>query len=221
MLPEGITYDQSTFIEPLACVVRAQRLAGLKEGHVILVLGCGISGLLHVKLANAKNCTIIATDINQKRLGLAAQIGAAITINAADDVPERLVAENGKKADVVMLCTSAVTAVEQSWHCVDKGGAVVFFAVPGPDKHVIAPMNEFWTQEIRILTSYYCGPPDISDAIKLIASGTIAVDDLITHRLPLNDITKAFQLVMDGKEAIKVVINPSHDRKHIPPTGGF
>ena len=221
LLPERITYDESTFIEPLACVVRAQKLAGLKEGQVVLVLGCGISGLLHVKLARAKNCTVIATDINQKRLGFSEKTGAAITLNAGDDVPKRLVAENGRKADVVMLCTSAVPAVEQAWHCVDKGGAVVFFAVPGPEKQVIAPMNQFWTQEIRILTSYYCGPPDISEALTLIESGTVAVDDLITHRLPLNDITKAFQLVMDGDEAVKVIIKPNHDRKHIPPTGGF
>jgi len=209
LLPQHLTYDQSTFIEPLACVVRAQKLAGLKEGQVVLVLGCGISGLLHVKLASARNCTVIATDINQKRLGFAENIGAAITIDAADDVAKRLIAENGRKADVVMLCTAAVTAVEQSWQCVDKGGAVVFFAVPGPEKQVIVPMNQFWTQEVRILTSYYCGPPEIVEALRLIESGTVSVDDMITHTLPLIDITKAFQLVMEGKEAIKVIIKPN------------
>ena len=70
-------------------------------------------------------------------------------------------------------------------------------------------MNQFWTQEVRILTSYYCGPPDITEALELIESGTVAVDDLITHRLSLNDIAEAFQLVMDGKEAIKVIIKPN------------
>jgi L-iditol 2-dehydrogenase len=209
LLPENITYDQSTFIEPLACVVRAQRLAGLKECQVIVVLGCGISGLLHVKLARARGCTVIATDINQKRLSFAKQIGAAITIDAADDVPQRVIAENGRKAAVVMLCTSAVAAIEQAWQCMDKGGAIVFFAVPEPEKQVVAPVNQFWTQEVRILTSYYCGPPDITEALELIESGTVQVDDLVTHRFPLNDITEAFQLVMDGKEAIKVLIKPN------------
>ena len=70
-------------------------------------------------------------------------------------------------------------------------------------------MNQFWTQEVRILTSYYCGPPDITEALKLIESGTVKVDDLITHRLPLQDIAEGFRLVMEGKEAIKVIINPS------------
>jgi L-iditol 2-dehydrogenase len=208
-LPDNVTYDQSTFIEPLACVVRAQRLAGAKNDQTVMVIGCGMSGLLHIKLAKTKKCRIIATDINKKRLEFAKQIGADFTINAKEDVPERLIAENKKKADVVILCSSAVSAVEQAWKCVDKGGVIVFFAVPGPDKVVTIPINDFWTKEIRIITSYYCGPPDIIDAIKLVESGEIKVDDMITHKLPLKDTAKGFQLVMDGNESLKVIIKPN------------
>ena len=64
-------------------------------------------------------------------------------------------------------------------------------------------------KEITILTSYYCGPPDIAYAMKLIESGKIAVDDLITHRLTLADIAAGFQLVTDGRESIKVIIKPN------------
>lgn len=63
-------------------------------------------------------------------------------------------------------------------------------------------------KEITILTSYYCGPPDIMEAMKLIEWHNVTVDDLITHRLPLNEIEKGFQLVTDGRESIKVIINP-------------
>jgi L-iditol 2-dehydrogenase len=190
-------------------VVRAQRLAGVKEDQTVMIIGCGMSGLLHIKLAKAKKCHIIATDINEKRLETAKKFGANFTINAQEDVPERLIAENTKKADVVMLCASAVSAVEQAWNCVDKGGVVVFFAVPGPDKAVTIPINHFWTKEIRIITSYYCGPPDIVDALKLLESGQIKVDDLITHKLPLKDTSKGFQLVMDGHNSLKVIIKPN------------
>lgn len=209
LLPNNVTCDQSTFIEPLACVVRAQRLAGVKNDQTVMVIGCGMSGLLHIKLAKAKKCRIIATDINEKRLEFAKKIGADFTINAKEDVPERLIAENRKKADVVILCSSAISAVEQAWKCVDKGGVMVFFAVPGPDKVVTIPINYFWTKEIRIITSYYCGPPDIVDAIKLIESGEIEVDDMITHILPLKDTAEGFQLVMDGNESLKVIIKPN------------
>jgi L-iditol 2-dehydrogenase len=209
LLPDKVTCDQSTFIEPLSCVIRAQRLAGVKNDQTVMVIGCGMSGLLHIKLAKAKKCRIIATDINEKRLEFAKRIGADFTINAREDVPERLIAENRKKADVVILCASAVSAVEQAWKCVDKGGVVVFFTVPGPDKVVTIPINYFWTKEIRIITSYYCGPPDIVDAIKRIESGEIQVDDMITHKLPLKDTAEGFQLVMDGNESLKVIIKPN------------
>ena len=209
LLPDNITYDQSTFIEPLACVIRAQRLARVKKGQSVLVVGCGMSGLLNVKLARTKGCKIIAADINKTKLDLALQMGTDITINAADNISERLVAENGKKADVVFLCTSADSAVEQAWKCVDKGGVIVLFAVPGPDKKVVVPVNDFWMKEITILTSYYCGPPDIMEALKLIEWRNIVVDDLITHRLPLTDIVKGFQLVTAGRKSIKVIIKPN------------
>jgi L-iditol 2-dehydrogenase len=210
LLPERITYDQSTFIEPLACVVRAQRLAGIQRGDSVLVIGCGMSGLLHVKLAKAKGCKVIAVDINIKKLEIAASIGADVVIDSGDDVVAQVIAENGKKTDVVLLCAAADEALEQAWKCADKGGRIVLFAVPGPDKNIVVPVNDFWMKEITILTSYYCGPPDIVEAMKLIESGNITVDDLITHRLPLADIAFGFQLVSDGRESIKVIIKP-HD----------
>ena len=209
-LPDSITYDQSTFIEPLACVVRAQRLAGVQAGQTVLILGSGMSGLLHVKLAVNNNCRVIATDINTMRLEQAKSLGAQLVFNAADDnFKERLLEENQGPADVVILCASALSAIDQAWRCLDKGGAIVFFAVPGPDKTVTMPINDLWTREIRILTSYYCGPPDIIEAIKLMESGAIKVDGLITHRLPLENIQDGFQLVMDGRESIKVIIQPN------------
>jgi len=208
LLADSVTYDQSTFIEPLACVIRAQSLANIQKGQTLLVMGCGMSGLLHIKIAKMKGCSVIATDINKNRLELAKKFGADTTIDAAQDVPVLLAESLRKKADVVMICTSSLTAIHQAWQCVDRGGAVVFFAVPSPDKQVTVPINEFWTKEIRILTSYYCGPPDIKESIHLIGSGAIDVENMITHRLPLSEIVKGFQLVMEGKESIKVIIKP-------------
>ena len=208
-LPDHVSYDQSTFIEPLACAVRAQRLGGVAEGTSVMVLGCGMSGLLHVKLARARNAQVTASDINPRRLAFAQKAGAATTINAAEDVPERLVAETGRLADVVVLCTSAMPAVEDAWKCVDPGGTVVVFAVPGPEKPVVVPLNDFWRKEITILTSYYCGPPDWEESLQLIASGTIAVDDMVTHILPLSETEEGFRLVQEGTESLKVVIRPN------------
>ncbi len=208
LLPENITSERSTFIEPLACAVRAQRLAGVEEDKTVMVIGCGMSGLMHIKLAVAQGLKVFAVDINPAKLEMAVRIGVHSAINGNDEVHARLVAENTREADIVILASSAPQAVGQAWQCVDKGGSVVLFAVPGPDEKVVVPVNDFWTKEITILTSYYCGPPDIIEAMDLIDSGKIVVDDLITHRLPLDEIARGFELVSEGRESIKVIIKP-------------
>jgi L-iditol 2-dehydrogenase len=208
LLPDNVSYDQATFIEPLACVVRAQRLASLEAGQTVLVLGSGMSGLLHIKLAKYKKCKVVATDINKRRLELAKSFGAVHVADAASNVLQELISANGRKADAVIVTTSAMSAFKQAWETVDMGGVVVLFAVPGPDKDVIIPINDFWRKEIRILTSYYCGPPDIEDALDLISKGDIKVVDLITHRLPLKDTAKGFKMLLDGSESLKIIIKP-------------
>jgi L-iditol 2-dehydrogenase len=208
LLPQSISFDQSTFIEPLACVLRSQTIAGLRPGQVAAVLGCGMSGLLQVQAAKRLGCRVVATDIDPNKLVRAAELGADLTLLGTEDVPARVVDFFGGKADAVILCTAALSAVEQAWAAVDKGAAIVFFAVPGPEQRVTVPINAFWTQEVRIVTSYYCGPPDIEASMRLLESHEIEVDSLITHRLGLEDAARGFRLVMEGREAIKVIIQP-------------
>jgi L-iditol 2-dehydrogenase len=150
----------------------------------------------------------VAVDVNPMKLDFAARAGATMVVDGSEDVAERLIAGNGRKADIVILCSSARQAVEAAWQCVDKGGTIVLFAVPGPGDEVVVPVNDFWMKEITILTSYYCGPPDIVEAMALIETGAVTVQDLITHRLPLEDIVEGFRLVSDGRESIKVIIKP-------------
>jgi len=208
LLPDSISFDQATFIEPLACVIRAQSIAGLRAGQAVVVLGCGMSGLLQIQVAKRQGCRVVATDIDSRKLKRAAELGADLTLPATEDVPGRLADFLHGKADAVILCTGALAAVRQAWAAVDKGGAIVFFAVPGPEQRVEIPINAFWTQEIRVLTSYYCGPPDIEASMRLLGAHQIEVDSLVTHRLPLEDTARGFGLVMDGQEAIKVIIQP-------------
>jgi L-iditol 2-dehydrogenase len=209
LLPESFSYDLSTFIEPLACVVRSQRLAGIKEGRTVMVIGCGVSGLLHIKLSKLRGCRVAAFDINLKKLEFASKNGADFTFLAESNIFDELASHNIEKADAVFLCTSALSAIDLAWKCVDKGGVIIFYAVPAPDKTVTVPINDFWRKEIRIVTSYYCGPPDIEEAIKLIEKKSIELEDMITHRFPLKDIEKGFQTVLDGSESLKVIIRPN------------
>jgi L-iditol 2-dehydrogenase len=210
VLPENVSYEEGSFIEPLACVVRGQRLMGIKESQSVLVIGSGISGLLHIQMAKAAGASkIIATDINDFRLKAAKQFGADVVLHAKEDIPSRLKKENnGSLADHVILCTAAMPAISQALKSVDKGGVVLFFAAPGPGIEVPLPINEFWRNGITLMPTYGAAPDDIEAAIEFIRHKRVNLIDMITHRLGLKKTAKGFQLVAEAEESIKVIIEP-------------
>ena len=210
ILPDEISYEEGTFIEPLACVVRGQRLARLKPGQTVLVIGSGMSGLIHICLARALGAgKIIATDLTDSRLNAAKRFGADAVIHADDDLPGRLLDLNENRlADLVIVCAGALSASTEALKCVDRGGTVLYFAVPEPDIMVPVPMNDLWRNEITLMTSYGASPLDLEMAIKLIKSRRVVLTEMITHRLPLNKGAEGFRLVTDAKESIKVIIEP-------------
>ena len=209
LLPEGMSNDQGVFIEPLACVYRGQRAAGIKPGQDVLIIGSGITGLLHIKLAAALGAgSIFATDINKYRLDMAGKSGAHV-IDAADDVSKRLQELNdGRLADVVIICTGAMPAIEQALRSVERGGTVLFFASPEPGVDVSLPVFDLWKNEVTIVNTYGASPGDISEAIGLIHTGRVEVEDMITHRFGLADTGKGFKLVAGAGESMKVIIEP-------------
>lgn len=210
LLPNEISFEDGTFIEPLGCVIRGQRRANIKSNHTVLIIGSGISGLLHIKLARAKGVkSVIATDINEYRMNAAKKFGADVVINARDDVPARVKEANqGRLADRIIVCTGAVSAIKQALKSIDAGGTILFFAPNKPRVDISLPFNEFWSNQITLTTTYAAAPNDLEKAIELIRSRKVDVHDMITHRLSLAEISKGFQLVADANESIKVIIEP-------------
>lgn len=207
-LPENISFEEGTFIEPLGTVLRAQRLANLKERDTLLVIGSGISGLMHIKSAKSKGVKkVIAVDINEYRLNAAKRFGANAVLNANNGVQSKLKELNENRvADVVIVCTGALPAAKQALKCVDKGGTILFFAVTKPDEKLQIPINDFWRNEIKIITSYGAAPNDLKESLELIKSKKINVKDMITHRLRFDEIQEGFRLVADAKESLKVIV---------------
>jgi len=213
-IPEEVSYEEATFTEPLACVLRGQRMANLKDGNSVLVLGSGISGLLHINLASALGAgRVIATDINEFRLESAKRFGADSTINAKEDVPSVLKVKNdGRLADLVIVSTGALPAIEQALSSVDRGGTILFFAPT--DRGVTVPLSindVFWKNDVTFTTTYAGSPADHFTALELIRSKRVNVSEMITHRLPLSETQEGFRLVTDATESIKVIIEPQRD----------
>ena len=209
-LPDEVSFEDGSFIEPLACVVRGQRTAGLKPGNSVLVIGSGISGLLHIGLARATGAgRIVATDLNEYRLKMAEKFGADVVMSATEDVPARLAEVNGGgRADLVIVCASVLSAFEQALMSVDRGGTVLCFAPTEPGVKLPVPVNDFWRNSITVMPSYGAAPVDLAIAMELIRSGRVPVNDMITHRLGLAEAGKGFKLVADGGKSVKVIIEP-------------
>ena len=210
LLPDEVSFEEGTFIEPLGCVVRGQRVARLKPGQSVLILGSGISGLLHLLLARALGAgRVMATDVNESRLKAAKEFGADAVIHAREDVPARLrEANEGRLADLVIVCTGAFPVFTQALQSVDRGGTVLFFAPTDPGIDLPVPVNEFWRNGITLLPSYGASPLDCIQAIELIRAGRVSVRKMITHRLSLEETALGFKLVAEAKESIKVIIEP-------------
>ena len=210
LLPDEVSYEEGAFVEPLACVVRGQRVARLQPGQTVLVLGSGISGLLHIALARALGAgRIVATDVSEYRLKAAQRFGADVVIHAQEDVPDRLCQANeGRLADLVIVCTGAFPAFLQALQSVDRGGTVLFFAPTEPGVDLPVSVNDFWRNSITLMPSYGNSPLDAVVAIELIRARRVPVGEMITHRLSLAQTGLGFQLVAEAGESIKVIIEP-------------
>jgi L-iditol 2-dehydrogenase len=210
LIPDSMTFDEGSFIEPLACVVRAQRFARLRAGQTVLVIGSGISGLLHIQLARVRGAArIIATDISEYRLNAAKQFGADATIYGTGDVPAKLLELNdGRLADLVIVCTGALVAAQQATKSIDRGGTLLFFAPTAAGVDVPIPLFDFWRDEINVVTSYAASGEDLKESLELIRDHKVRVADMVTHRLSLADAGLGFQLTASGQDSIKVIIDP-------------
>jgi L-iditol 2-dehydrogenase len=198
ILPENVSYEEGTMIEPLACVVRAQRIIGIGEGQTVLIMGSGISGLLNILVAKLKKAKVVATDINEYRLNMAKESGADEVFSANEELDI--------KADRIIMCTGAMPAFEAAFRYIDRKGIIMLFAIP--NRNISIPVEDFWRNELGIVSSYGAAPVDLEEALELIKDGKMDVKSLITHRLKLDDIQKGFKIAGEAKDSLKVIVVP-------------
>jgi len=210
-IPDTLSYDDASFVEPLACILRGQQTAGIKPGDSVLVLGSGLAGLLHISLAKASGAGFIgASDMSDFRLQAAVRFGASETFKANGDVAGQFKEKNrGRGADLVIVCTSATAAFEQAFAAVARGGTILFFAPTMDGVALPLSINDiFWRRDITFTTSYAGSPRDCRQALELIVHKRIPVAEMITHRLPLAEAGEGFRLTAEGGDSLKVVIHP-------------
>ena len=193
-LPDGLDPVTATFIEPLACVLRAQDRAGLRAGDSLLVVGAGVNGLLQIAAAHARGVEVVwVREPQQRRLELAEGWGAEHHGN--------------ELVDVAIVCTPKPDAIAAAAAAVAPGGTLCFYAPPAPETPPALDATALYLREITVTASYSAGPGDMRAALELIAGGRIEPRALVSHRLPLEETGRALDLQRRAG-GLKIVVEP-------------
>jgi L-iditol 2-dehydrogenase len=222
-LPENVSFEDGTLVEPTACVLKGLKRITLpflplykgrsKEGllsdRTVLVIGLGVMGQLNILIARRFGAgRIIGADMIQYRLKKAKEFGANDVIDVSKeslvDSLRRLT--DGDMADLVVVGPNSVEAMREGISAAGAGGTVLFFTPAKPGEKLTIDPNHLYFNDINIVTSYSCGPPDTAEALKLIEEGVVRAEMLVTHRFPIEKTAEAFRLVAEAKDSLKVVI---------------
>jgi L-iditol 2-dehydrogenase len=193
-LPDAIDPIAGTFVEPLACVLRAQERARLQPGDALLVVGAGVNGLLQIAAAHVRGVEAVwVREPRPERLELAERWGAEHHGN--------------ELVDVAIVCTPKPDAIAAAGDAVAPGGTLCLYAPPAPGAPLPLDGAELFLRELAVTASYSAGPGDMRAALELIASGRIDPSPLVSHRLGLEGTAEALDLQRSGT-ALKVVVEP-------------
>ncbi len=207
-LPENISFEEGSLLEPLAVAVHAVRKSEIALGDTIAIFGTGAIGLMILVLAKLSGASdIITVDVQDFRLMTAREMGTSLALNnrgdrTVDDIIRRV---DGLGVDVAFEAVGIQTTFAQSLQVLRKGGHAILVGL-NPEPEVILPSNIFVQKEISLSGSQgYCW--DFQTALKLVETGSIDLSRFISHRVPFDSLQEGFEiLTRPQNQAIKVVV---------------
>jgi L-iditol 2-dehydrogenase len=207
-LPDDVADLDGVLVEPAACVVKSLRRSGLKAGETVLIIGLGIMGMMHVKLArNLGASTIIGADLFERRAHRSRELGAdfGLVVAGEDLVDQVREVTHGAMADIVIVGPGTSRAITTGIAAAGKGATVVQFTATPPDEEMLVKPHDLYFNETRLVPSYSCGPDDTREALELVRHGVINARELVTHQFPLAEINQAYEQAQKP-ESLKVVV---------------
>jgi L-iditol 2-dehydrogenase len=211
LLPESLSAEEGSFVEPLACCVRAVRRTPLLAGDCVVVMGSGSVGLLMVQAVKALGAGasgkvhVYSVDLLQERLQLAYDLGAddVLLAPAGEDGLRQALDQytEGRGADAIIITAPGIRPFMQALAGTRKGGTINIFAA-----HTgMVPINleKIYQQELSITSTYSSSPEELRIALDLLSSRKVRVDGLISHRLPLTRFSEGVALMRE-RAALKV-----------------
>ncbi len=228
VLPANISFADGSLVEPLACVVKSMRRAfpdvlrargdetGALAGRVLYVIGAGVMGLMHVSLGVAFGAEVYASDFNAERLAVARLLGASATFAPPDALERLRAATYGRLADAVIVCPGSPAALA---HGIDAAGAdatVLMFTPIEPDERFSFDQSTAYFRDVRLVSSYSCGPDDTADALGFIEAGYVTADRLEITEFPFPAVEPAYE-AMRVAEVVKAVVTFPGDAESARP----
>lgn len=220
VLPPDVTFEQATFIEPLACSVRAVAKLPLHEGETVLVVGLGVMGLMNGRLArHAGAGRLLGTDFSAVRRARAAEWGFDATFDPRQaELQEAVRARtDGRGPDHVIVGPGSGAALEQALQLVAPGGTVVLFSPFAPAPPVSLSLHRLYFSELNLTASYSCAAKETRAALELIRGRVVDVDRLVSHRFGLDGVGPGIrETAAAGDHWLKAIIYP-HGAPEVPP----
>jgi L-iditol 2-dehydrogenase len=211
-LPDHISFEEASMIEPLACCVRAWNKIKFKKSDAVAILGSGPTGMMHVMLSKIYSMKeIFCFDINNFRLNFARQFGITQAFQSTDsDAYSKILSKTENRGvDVTIVATGNLNAISQSIDLVRKGGTIMLFGVPAKDAKLSVDVSKVYSKEITITPSYAASENDTKAAFELIEKGKIDIKRLITHSFDLSESAKALEYAHQGNDSMKIIVTNS------------
>jgi L-iditol 2-dehydrogenase len=205
VLPAHVGDEAASFVEPLACCRRALRRGNVQPRDTVAVVGLGSIGHLFVRLLRHAGAAVIGVDEVAHRRTLAQGLGVEAFDAEAAAVAIASLSE-GRGADHVILTGGAARGVAWGARVVRDGGSLHCFA-GGPEPALPLGLDALYHRELTVTATYSSSPADLAEAFRLVASGTIAVEGLYTHRVSLERLDEGVAL-MRSRDALKVYVTP-------------
>ncbi|MFQ6012095.1 MAG: alcohol dehydrogenase catalytic domain-containing protein [Thermoplasmata archaeon] len=207
-LPPAVSFEEGTFIEPLACCVRALDRFRVPEGGTVLVAGAGPMGLLTLQLLPYYGAgPVIVSEVSPYRMRHAQRLGA-LTVNPRKEELREVVRREteARGADLAIVASSSPKALVQALESTRDGGTVGLLGIPEAGAS-LPDVSRLLTRELSLLSSNAATGRETGRALEMLTEGAIEVASLVTHRVPLGEIAKGLALA-ENAEALKVLITP-------------
>ncbi|MBL8087050.1 MAG: alcohol dehydrogenase catalytic domain-containing protein [Chthonomonas sp.] len=182
-----IAPGDAALIEPLACVEKSKRRARWAPEDRTAVIGLGVMGLMHALLCPGA----IGFELNPDRRSHAESLGIA--------------AESDGQYDVVFVCPGSQAAIERALELAAPGARIVLFAPLPPKRPMPLDLDALYFRDLEIITCYSCGPEDTRAAMQSIEQGLVRADQLVSHRITLDELPDAY-LRMKRGEILKPMV---------------